>query len=54
MLQLKLTTSIEIVYLIEVYRRSTLLKIIEHCSLNPLLGAKNDSLDLFVKGIAKE
>lgn len=41
-------------YLIEIYRKSTLLKIIEHCTQNPLLGAKKDSLDLFIKYLNKE
>jgi hypothetical protein len=34
-------------YLIEIYRYSTLMSIINHCSLNPLLGSKADSLELF-------
>lgn len=36
-------------YLIEIYRKSTLLKIIEHCTQYPLLGEKKESLEIFVK-----
>lgn len=36
-------------YFIEIYRKSTLLEIIEHFIKNPLLGGKKDSLELFVK-----
>lgn len=38
-------------YLIEIYRYLTLIDIIQHCKVNPLMGAKADSLLLFKKYI---
>src|SRR5882757_1699349 len=36
-------------YSLEIYKKNILLKIINHCELYPLLGAKNDSLLNFIK-----
>jgi hypothetical protein len=41
-------------YLIEIYKKSILLKIIDHCSINPLIGAKKESLKLFLLAMNKE
>lgn len=34
-------------YLLEIYRYSTLMEIIHHCTVNPLMGNKAESLELF-------
>lgn len=41
-------------YLLEIYRKSILLEIIEHCNKNPLLGEKKDSFQIFIKTIKND